>query len=69
MDTTKTDLISKSAVINSLSKMPEFIQIDVLLDEIIYLYKVETSLQKSQRGEGISIESFREKAKSWIKSK
>jgi hypothetical protein len=48
--------------------MPEHIQIDVLLDEIIYLYKVETSLQKSQRGEGISIESFREKAKSWIKS-
>jgi hypothetical protein len=69
MESTQTDFISKSAVLNSLSKMPDRIQIDILLDEIIYLYKVETALLKSQRGEGISIEKFREKTLSWTKSK
>jgi hypothetical protein len=69
MQATQTDFISKSAVLNSLSKMPDRIQIDILLDEIIYLYKVEIALQKSQKGEGISIESFREKTLTWAKSK
>jgi len=52
-------------VLNAINQMPDRIPIDALLDEIIYLYKVEISLQKSSKGEGISLEDFREKVKSW----
>lgn len=62
-----TDVISKEAVLNSLNKMPDQIPIDALLDEIIYLFKVESSLRKSQKGEGITIEEFRQKVKTWAK--
>lgn len=65
--TVATDFVSKEAVLNSLSKMPDQIPLDALLDEIIYLFKVESSLRKSQKGEGISIEEFRQKVKTWAK--
>ncbi len=60
-----TDYISREAVLNAINQMPDRIPIDALLDEIIYLYKVEIALQKSKQGEGISLETFREKVKSW----
>lgn len=62
-----TDVVSKEAVLNSLNKMPDQIPIDVLLDEIIYLFKVESALRKSEKGEGITIEEFRHKVKTWAK--
>jgi len=65
--TVATDFVSKEAVLNSLSKMPDQIPLDALLDEIIYLFKVESSLRKSQKGEGISIAAFRQKVKTWGK--
>ena len=64
-----TDYISREAVLNAINQMPDRIPIDALLDEIIYLYKVEISLQRSSKGEGISLEDFREKVKSWPASK
>lgn len=64
-----TDFISKETVLDAISQMPNRIPIDALLDEIIYLYKVEISLQKSNKGEGVSLEDFREKVKSWPVSK
>lgn len=62
-----TDYVSKEAVINSLSKMPDQIPVDVLLDEIIYLYKVQVALKKSERGEGVTLEEFRQKVQTWPK--
>ena len=64
-----TDYVSKEAVMNSLSKMPDEIPIDALLDEIMYLYKVQVALKKAQRGEGITIEEFRQKVQTWAKPK
>jgi hypothetical protein len=64
-----TDYISREAVLNAINQMPDRIPIDALLDEIIYLYKVKISLQRSSKGEGISLEDFREKVKSWPASK
>ena len=62
-----TDVVSKESVLNSINRMPDQIPIDLLLDEIIYLFKVESALRKSQKGEGISIEEFRQKVKTWAK--
>jgi hypothetical protein len=64
-----TDYVSKEAVMNSLSKMPDQIPIDALLDEIMYLYKVQAALKKAQRGEGITIEEFKQKVQAWAKPK
>ena len=62
-----TDYISKEAVLKSLSTMPDQIPIDRLLEEIIFIYKVEMAMRKSQNGEGISIESFRQKVQTWAR--
>lgn len=60
-----TDVVSKEAILNALSKMPDQIPVDTLLDEIIYLFKVESALRKSQKGAGMTIEEFRQKVKTW----
>jgi len=64
-----TDFISKEHLLQSINKMPEQISLDALLDEIIFLYKVEIALKKSQKGEGITVEVFREKVQTWARSK
>lgn len=69
VDTT-TDFISKEYLLQSISKMPDQISLDALMDEIIFLYKVEIAMKKSKKGEGITIEAFREKVRTtWTKSK
>lgn len=64
---TADNYVSKESVINSLSSMPDQIPIDLLLDEIIYLYKVQSALLKSQGKEGVTIEEFRQKVQAWAK--
>ncbi len=59
--------VSKSAVLHALTEMPEMIPFETLLDEIVYLYKVEAGLKQSQQGQGITLEHLREKVKIWAK--
>ncbi len=60
-----SELISKEAVLKSISEIPaDRVSIEELFDRIIYLYKIEMGLAQSQRGEGASIEAIREKMKS-----
>lgn len=66
MDTVNTGFVSKTAVLNALNHLPEMIPLDVLFDEIIYLYKVEVALKQSQQGHGITLEAFREKTQTWV---
>ncbi len=61
-----SELISKDAVLRSISEIPaERVSIEELFDRIIYLYKTEIGLAQSHLGEGASIEAIREKMKSW----
>lgn len=60
-------VVSKEAVLQSISKMPDQIPLETLLDEIIYLYKVQAALLRSENGEGITIEAFRQKVGTWVK--
>lgn len=66
MDAT-ANYISKESVLNALHNMPDLIPIDVLLDEIIYLYKVQAALLKSQHEKGATIDEFRQKVQTWVK--
>jgi hypothetical protein len=60
-----TTLVSKDAVLKSINDLPEQISMDELFNRIIYLFKVETGLAQSKRGEGTPIEEIREKVKAW----
>lgn len=62
-----TAVVSKEAVLQSLSRMPDQIPLEVLPDEIIYLYKVQSALLRSENGEGITMEAFRQKVMTWSK--
>jgi len=66
MDTT-ANYISKESVLNTLHNMPDQIPLDLLLDEIIYLYKVQAALSKSQHEKGHTIDEFRQKVQTWGK--
>jgi len=61
------DFISKDAVLTALRDLPERISMEELFDKIIYIYKIETGLAQSVRGEGISFEELQQKRKSWRK--
>lgn len=65
MGNTPAGMVSKTAIQNALNQMPEQIPLDVLLDEIIYQYKIELGLKQSKAGEGIRLEDLHEKIKTW----
>ncbi|MFN4257154.1 MAG: hypothetical protein ACK4Q5_19305 [Saprospiraceae bacterium] len=63
------DFVSKDAVLKSIEAMPARIPIDELIDEIVYLHKIELGLQQSKEGKVISLEDFKQKVKTWRREK
>ena len=63
------EVVSKQAVLKAINSMPEQIPVDALIDEIMYLYKIEIGLAQSQAGKVISLEDFKQKMKTWGKEK
>lgn len=63
------DTISKASILKSIGEMPDEISMEELFDRIIYLFKIETGLAQSRRGEGNTIEQVRENMKKWRREK
>lgn len=63
------DTISKASILKSISEMPDQITMEELFDRIIYLFKIETGLEESKRGEGASLDQVRENVKTWRREK
>ncbi len=61
------EFISKEAILKIVSEMPDKISLDDLIDELIFIYKIEIGLEQSRKGEGTSIEDFRNEIKTWEK--
>jgi hypothetical protein len=66
---TVQEVVSKQAILKAIASMPEQIPVDALIDEIMYLYKIEIGLAQSQAGKVISLEDFKQKMKTWEKEK
>ena len=63
------DVVSKQAVLKAIDSMPEQIPVDALIDEIMYLYKIEIGLAQSREGRVIPLEEIKQKVKTWGKEK
>lgn len=60
-------MISKSQLIKTLDKMPEHISIDQLIDQLIFLEKVQKGLVDSANDRINSKEQAKEKLNRWFK--
>jgi hypothetical protein len=62
-------MISKEKIIRSIQEMPEdkFDNIDVLLERIILLQKIETGLKEVEEGFTISNEEMNQTIETWFK--
>ncbi len=61
-------MISKEKLLKSLEEMPDRINIDELLDKILFIQKVEEGLLQSSRGQITSHESVKNEMAQWFKS-
>jgi hypothetical protein len=62
-------MISKEKIIKSIQEMPEdkFDNIDVLLERIILLQKIENGLSEVEEGNTISNEEMNQTIETWFK--
>jgi len=60
-------MVRKEQVVNSLKELPDQFFIDVLMDKLILLQKVESGLAQSDRGEVYSEQEARKMLKRWTK--
>lgn len=60
-------MITKTQIINSLSKLPENLTIDQIVDHLIFIEKVEKGLEDSIDGRINSKDEAKEKLSKWLK--
>ena len=61
-------MISKENLLKSLEDMPDKINVDELLDRILFIQKVEEGQLESAQGRITSHESFKNEMTSWFTS-
>ena len=61
-------MITKDLLLKSIAEMPEQINIDELLDRVLFLQKIENGLQESKEGKVTSHESVIKEMKQWFES-
>jgi hypothetical protein len=60
-------MITKTQLIHTLDKMPENMTIDQLIDQLIFLEKVQKGLDDSTNGRIKTKEQAKEKLHKWLK--
>ncbi len=59
-------MLTKVKLLQSIKDLPDKFTLDVLLDRIVLLQKIEIGLEQSQEGQTKSTEQSREKLKKWL---
>ena len=60
-------MITKTQLINTLDKLPENLNVDQLIDHIIFIEKVQKGLSDSKNGRINTKEEARQKLGKWLK--
>jgi hypothetical protein len=61
-------MITKERLLKSIADMPDNINIDDLLDQVLFIQKIETGLLQSAQNEVTEHNSFKQEMKTWFKS-
>ena len=60
-------MITKTQLINTLSKLPEDLTVDQVIDHLIFVDKVQKGLDDAANGKTHTKEEARSKLKKWLK--
>jgi hypothetical protein len=63
----KKDMSTKEQVIQTVQKMPQDVPIDEILDELIFIKKVQKGLAQSEGGQINTTEQAKKKLAKWLK--
>ena len=61
-------MITKERLLKSIAEMPDNINIDELLDQVLLIQKIEVGLQQSTEGKVTENEDFKKDMKQWFDS-
>ena len=60
-------LMSKDTILAAVNAMPDEVELEVLLERLVFMAKVEEGLQQSHAGQVISHEDVKKMVQSWSK--
>jgi predicted transcriptional regulator len=60
-------MLTKTAVLNTITRFPDHFSIDELVDKMILLDKIERGIQQADHGKVISEEELDKKIEEWSK--
>lgn len=60
-------MLTKNIVLKIVSKLPENFDIDVLIDKLLFVDKVEKGLDQSSRNQVVTETQARKKLSKWLK--
>lgn len=61
------DMSTKELILETVRKMPDGVTFDELLDELIFIKKVQTGLEQSEKGNVVSTDEAKKRLKKWLK--
>ena len=60
-------MITKTQILESIQSLPDDATADDIIESIIFLKKIERSLEQAKRGETYSLDEMKEMVNSWQK--
>ncbi len=60
-------MITKTQIINSLEKLPENLNVDQVIDQLIFIEKIQKGIDDSVNGRTNTKEEAKRKLKRWLK--
>lgn len=60
-------MIKKQLVLKTLNELPEEFDVEVFMDRLILLHKIEQGLEQSENGETLSMEEAKIRLSKWLK--
>lgn len=59
-------MLTRATVIEQIKQLPEQFSIDELMEKMLFLYKLETGLEQSKKGQTIPNEQVKAKYQKWL---
>ena len=60
-------MLTKEQIIATIDNMPDEITIDELIDKLVFINKVQTGLEQSEKGNVLTTDEAKQKLGKWLK--
>ena len=59
-------MLTRATVIQQIQQLPEQFSIDELMEKLLFIYKLETALEQSEKDQVLPHEKVKEKYQKWL---